>query len=206
MTEGQWLACDDPQRMLSFLNDEGGGLTGRKLRLFACAASRLVGSTSDKRLREAIDIAERYADGNATSKDLQYARHLSEPIIMSRGDPAALESVLTLATANSASRAWHAVPFVPDGDKGKRLAQAALLRCVVGNPFQYHTLEQSWLTSTVANLAQAIYDDRGFDRLPILADALEDAGCTNQDILNHCRGGGEHARGCWVVDLLLERE
>ena len=42
--------------------------------------------------------------------------------------------------------------------------------------------------------------------MPILADALEDAGCTNQDILNHCRGGGEHVRGCWVVDLLLGKE
>jgi hypothetical protein len=59
---------------------------------------------------------------------------------------------------------------------------------------------------TVNHLAQAIYTDRAFDRMPILADALEDAGCTNQDILEHCRGGGEHVRGCWVVDLLLAKE
>jgi hypothetical protein len=63
----------------------------------------------------------------------------------------------------------------------------------------------SWLTSTVTSLAQAIYTDRAFDRLPILADALEDAGCTNQDILAHCRQPGEHVRGCWVVDLLLAK-
>jgi hypothetical protein len=81
--------------------------------------------------------------------------------------------------------------------------QAESLRDIFGNPFRLATLDRSWLTSTVTSLAQAIYDDRAFDRLPILADALEDAGCTDQDILAHCRGGGEHVRGCWVVDLLL---
>ena len=48
-----------------------------------------------------------------------------------------------------------------------------------------------------------IDDDRAFDRLPVLADALQDAGCDNADILTHCRSGGEHVRGCWVLDLLL---
>jgi hypothetical protein len=52
-------------------------------------------------------------------------------------------------------------------------------------------------------LAQAIDDERAFDRLPILADALEDAGCTDADLLNHCRGPGLHVMGCWVVDMLL---
>jgi hypothetical protein len=68
------------------------------------------------------------------------------------------------------------------------------------------TVEQSWLTSNVTALAQSIYDERAFDRLPILANALEDAGCDNADILNHCRQPGEHVRGCWVVDLLLGKE
>jgi len=52
-------------------------------------------------------------------------------------------------------------------------------------------------------IAQAIYDERDFDRLPILADALEDAGCDNTDLLNHCRQPGDHVRGCWAVDLVL---
>jgi len=68
------------------------------------------------------------------------------------------------------------------------------------------TLDPAWLTGTVTSLAQAIYDERAFDRLPILADALEDAGCTNQDILAHCRQPGEHCRGCWALDLVLGRE
>jgi hypothetical protein len=78
-----------------------------------------------------------------------------------------------------------------------------LLRCIFGNPFRPVTLDRNWLTSTVTDLARGIYADRAFDRLPILADALQDAGCDNDDILTHCRGEGPHARGCWVVDLVL---
>jgi hypothetical protein len=63
-----------------------------------------------------------------------------------------------------------------------------------------------WNDGTVVTLAKAIYEDRAFDRLPILADALEDAGCTDADILAHCRQPGPHVRGCWVVDLLLGKE
>jgi hypothetical protein len=75
----------------------------------------------------------------------------------------------------------------------------------VGNPFHPIALDPMWLMPSVKHLAEAIYEDRAFDRLPILADALEDAGCTNADILNHCRQPGEHVRGCWVVDLLLDK-
>jgi hypothetical protein len=64
------------------------------------------------------------------------------------------------------------------------------------------TADPSWLTPTALSLAHGIYTDRAFDRLPILADALQDAGCANPDILSHCRGPGPHVRGCWVADLL----
>jgi len=87
--------------------------------------------------------------------------------------------------------------------------QISLLRDVVGNPFRPATLAPAWLAwndGVVLKLAQAVYDDRAFDQLPILADALEEAGCDNQDILNHCRQAGKHVRGCWVVDLLLGKE
>ena len=82
-------------------------------------------------------------------------------------------------------------------------AQAAVLRDIFGNPFRPVTADRSWLTSTVVSLAQGIYAERAFDRLPILADALQDAGCEHPDVLGHCRGSGPHVRGCWVVDLLL---
>jgi hypothetical protein len=84
--------------------------------------------------------------------------------------------------------------------------QADLLRCIYGNPFSPIAMDGPWLSSNVSALAQGIYADLAFDRLPILADALEDAGCTNLDLLNHCRQAGEHVRGCWAVDLLLGKK
>ena len=101
-----------------------------------------------------------------------------------------------------AGNAAEAVPSEPP-------VQAALLRDIFGNPFRPVAIEHGWLTwndGTIPKIAQAIYDDRAFDRLLVLADALEEAGCTNADLLNHCREPGPHVRGCWVVDLVLGRE
>jgi hypothetical protein len=81
-----------------------------------------------------------------------------------------------------------------------RKQQIPLLRDIFGNPYRPATAAPAWLTSEVVALAQSIYDARAFDRLPELADALEQAGCTNAEMLNHCRQPGEHLRGCWVVD------
>jgi hypothetical protein len=83
--------------------------------------------------------------------------------------------------------------------------QCHLLRCIL-RPFGSPTPDPAWLTSTVVALARGIYDDRAFDRLPILADALQDAGCDNADVLDHCRTPGPHARGCWVVDMILGKQ
>jgi hypothetical protein len=108
---------------------------------------------------------------------------------------------------------------MPDGpewqafDRGLRSGQATILRDIFGNPFRPATLSPDWRTSTVSSLAQSIYDDRVmpsglFDnqRLAVLADALEDAGCDKSEILGHLRSGGDHVRGCWVVDLVLGKE
>ena len=70
-------------------------------------------------------------------------------------------------------------------------------------PFRPVVVNHTWLTATVTAFAQSVYEEGAFERLPILADALEEAGCTNLDILGHCRQPGEHVRGCWAVDLLL---
>lgn len=80
--------------------------------------------------------------------------------------------------------------------------QVLLVQDVFSNPFRPVTLDPRWRTAPVTTLAQAIYDERAFDRMPILADALEDAGCHDAAILDHCRGPGPHVRGCWAVDLL----
>jgi hypothetical protein len=74
------------------------------------------------------------------------------------------------------------------------------------NPARPPEFDPTWLSSDVVALARGIYDERAFDRMPILADALQDAGYDNTDILTHCRGPGPHVRGCWVVDLVLGRE
>jgi hypothetical protein len=81
-----------------------------------------------------------------------------------------------------------------------------LLRDILGNPFRSISFEKSWRSPTATALATGIYQDKAFDRLPILADALEEAGCDDADVLNHCRGPGPHARGCWVIDMLLGRK
>ncbi|MDB5305883.1 MAG: hypothetical protein JWO38_85 [Gemmataceae bacterium] len=85
-------------------------------------------------------------------------------------------------------------------------AQCGLLQDIFGNSFRPVTLSPSWLTPTVTTLARQMYDSRGFSPMPILADALQDAGCDHPDILAHCRGNGPHFRGCWVVDLVLGKE
>ena len=100
------------------------------------------------------------------------------------------------------------VPFrrpapAPAAVDAELAAQAALVRCIFGNPFRPVAPDPRWRTADVLGLARGIYEDRAFDRLPLLADALLDAGCESDEVLGHCRGGGPHARGCWVVDLAL---
>ena len=85
--------------------------------------------------------------------------------------------------------------------------QAELLREIFGNPFENPFFKPTWRTTDVMLLAQGIYDAKAFDRMPILADALQDAGCDNEDILAHCRDTSlTHVRGCWALDLVLGKE
>jgi hypothetical protein len=93
--------------------------------------------------------------------------------------------------------------------RAERAAQWKLLEDVFGEKPRDKKIDPAWLQwkdGTIPKLAQAIYDERAFDRMPELADALEAAGCTSEEILAHCRGPGEHSKGCWVVDLVLGKE
>jgi hypothetical protein len=81
-----------------------------------------------------------------------------------------------------------------------------IIRCIFGNPFRPVTFEAEWRTTTAVQIAKGMYDSRDFAAMPILADALQDGGCESATILDHCRGGGPHVRGCWVVDLVLGKE
>jgi hypothetical protein len=97
--------------------------------------------------------------------------------------------------------------WAPARTAAARTRQTHLLRDIIGPlPFRPVSVCSSWLTwngGTVAQMAQAIYDERRFGDLPFLADALEEAGCDDAEMLGHCRGAGAHVRGCWVVDSLL---
>jgi hypothetical protein len=215
MTEEEWLTCDQPQAMLDSLPD---GVSERKLRLFACACCRRVWRLlSDARSKGAVEIAERHADGQATLDELEKSAreawdaslHTHEAALhSSRAAWCAAETSPHFCAREAAADAVAATVCDPDDPEAEEAAQAALLHDIFGNPFRAVALAPSWLAwndRAVLKLAQAIYNDRRFGDLRILADALEDAGCDNAEILAHCRSGGEHVRGCWVVDLLLNK-
>jgi hypothetical protein len=199
MTEAEWLNTPDSQRMLTALS--GFRASARKLRLFAVACCRR--GWDNLRFaahRRAVDIAERYADGEATDRELSRCRRAVERLYKELGDDD-LDSHWSVLGATEFN--------LMDGAQQVRVIISPL-RCEVlsdifGNPFRAVTLDSRWRTTNVIDLARTIYEERAFDRLPILADALMDAGCANEDILEHCRGPGPHMRGCWVVDLLLEK-
>jgi len=97
-------------------------------------------------------------------------------------------------------------PFQFGDQAAEETAHATLLRDIFGNPFRPVTFDPAWRTRTAVSLAGQMYESRDFGAMPILADAIEDAGCASDDVLDHCRGPGPHVRGCWVVDLVLGKE
>jgi hypothetical protein len=121
-----------------------------------------------------------------------------------KGDPLAPALVTARHAARAAADLQGQRPVLDaPAAIAEHLEQTALVHCLFGNPFRPRPVCAAWLTQEVATLADGIYAERTFGRMPSLADALEAAGCTNADLIEHCRSGREHARGCWVVDLLL---
>jgi hypothetical protein len=90
-----------------------------------------------------------------------------------------------------------------EGRRTQYQRQVGLLKDIFGNPFRPAIFDPLWRSPNLVDLSRGIYDDMAFDRLPVIADALEKSGCHDADIVDHCRGPGPHARGCWVVDLVL---
>jgi hypothetical protein len=213
MTEAEWLDSYKPQALLEFL---GLKISERKQRLFAAACCRpLLPLISDERLRNAVKIAEQLADGCATTQETHIARvaareawHVATGVATYA--PRAVQLALSgriksvrLSHLHALGALTWTVSHWAAAEHTAQRSQSTWVRCIFGNPFRAVTFNRSWLSHNVVALAQTIYTDRAFDRLPILADALEDAGCDNADILNHCRQPGEHVRGCWVVDVIL---
>lgn len=228
MSEKQWLTTTDPGAMLRLVH----GKFERKERLFACACCRRIWELMPAaECQAAVDEAERLADGVTRQRQLSAARKLDWFKIRKAHLPnqayghaaqAAREAAIFgingyLVADTCASAVFRNVENQLRGKRGwtkkmskayddEQAAQAALARDIFGNPFRRVTLKPTWRTSNVASLTQGIYEERRFADLPILADAFEEAGCTDEAILSHCRGPGPHVRGCWVVDLLLGKE
>jgi hypothetical protein len=203
------LGCTDPQRMLGFLK---GKASDRKLRLFAVACCRNAWMLLENELsRQAVEVAERFADGSADLIELRQAHELAEGVLnesVDRGLVLEETAFPVVATLDSSWEAAYDLTFSYQDIDGLREKKehAALLRDIFGNPFRPITIDPAWLTPSVKALAQRIYDDRAFDPMPILADEMEKAGCDNATFLSHCRGPEPHVRGCWVIDLLLGKE
>jgi hypothetical protein len=204
MTEQDWLACTNPYKMLEFLR---GKASERKLRLFACAVCVQVASRIGNGCSDAVAVAERYAAGQKDDCDLFIATAWLESKLNPISNSGELDT--EFMAVGHVCLVGEQPGFNSIRDLATRFDGADILRCIF-NP--YHTSVSmppavlNWNDSTICRLAEAIYDERAFDRLPIFADVLEEAGCDNANILNHCRQEGVHFRGCWVVDLLLGKQ
>jgi hypothetical protein len=225
MTEVEWLACVDPSQMLAFLEGMGCG-SNRKLRLFAVACCRRIWSgLQDERSRAAVEAAERFADGQATQVELRAAFTAAYAAVDDCRSFSPSSEYQAIAAFLTAARCiTESVTKVPENEDANEVAahvwsfaidgkiadnerqQLVLLRDISGNPFRPVSFSLEWRTDTALSLARQMYESRDFSAMPILADALQDAGCDSDDVLNHCRGPGPHVRGCWVVDLVLGKE
>jgi hypothetical protein len=233
MTEAEWVACTDPVPMLEFLR---GRASDRKLRLFAVACCRRAAACLTDETMRLLEAAEGLAEGAIDDRERRAQREIamragwhSDPGTAHARGPAKAAVAWALARrAYDAARcaASYSTPaamrFTWDGrpvpaeltwekrGANERAVQAALLRDIFG-PLPFHPVAfpaetLAWNDRLVVRLAQAIYDERRWGDMPLLGDALLDAGCDDEEVLAHCRAGGEHVRGCWVVDLLLGKE
>jgi hypothetical protein len=183
----------EPEARLQLLQK----LSERQVRLFTCAClRRFQHIVKNQRNRQAIEAAEQYADGLIRKRDMKKSRKA-----------ACMPWLTSFDAYEEAASTMEAATLVLTTQQ--QMVLDDLLSDVAGNLDQKMTLRPSWLRRNggiVARIAQTIYAEQSFADLPILADALEEAGCDNADILTHCRQPGEHARGCWVLDLLLGKK
>ncbi|VTR93307.1 Uncharacterized protein OS=Sorangium cellulosum (strain So ce56) GN=sce5710 PE=4 SV=1 [Gemmata massiliana] len=199
-------------------------------RLFVCAMCRHVLPLIDSpELAGVLETAEAFADGTASVEDMARARAVFLSATGSfEGDAriAALAAQIYWATEVGTAHTWGELTLgIIDPQAAPTVGEAIfanldllLSEGVASLPeLDYASLfddierravpfSPSWRTSTAVALASQMYEAREFGALPILGDALQDAGCDSADVLNHCRAPGVHVRGCWVVDLVLGKE
>lgn len=229
MTEADWLAATDPTPMLGFLRDKvsarmllmtGSNPSARKWRLIGVACCRRVWEAiTEDECRRVVDAVEQFADGEISEMQLQcvadaavecgYRVHHDARLHRAYSATDALGRGVGLGASleHSCSCAVSHTAYTTGRDRTSEMhAQSALIRDIFGSPFRSVAFDPAWQSETAVALATGIYTERAFDRMPILADALEEAGCDDVDVLAHCRGPGPHVRGCWVVDRVLGKE
>lgn len=217
MTECDWLACAVPFKMIDFMKARH--VSSRKWRLVACAGCRRVWHLlQDERSRRAVETAEAYADSLNNHETLfrarvearEASRRYEVNTATERAATAARDATRDTGTSSAYNALAEAARAVcsPDHnicDAEEMRVQAQLLRCIVGNPFQPVSFDSAWRTPDVLAVAEAIYNWRDFGRLGEFAELVRAAGCQDSRILDHCLEVGRHARGCWVVDLALDK-
>jgi hypothetical protein len=204
MTEAEWAACDDPRELLDYHRMKR---DPRRLRLLAVACARLIPPHAfPTQLGSVIDVAERYADGTADRAAFLAVRRQVRAVNRQIDEFTPARRILMWLADDSLEAQSVAITMTRElSGPGGGAAECHLSRCAFGNPFRAVAFDPAWRTEAVVGLATGIAADRAFDRLPVLADALEDAGCADADVLAHCRGPGPHALCCWVADGLLGR-
>jgi FHA domain len=206
ITEDRWLNCREATLLLGYVPARR---SRRKLRLLACALGRQLWSMLPENGagRHLVETVERYADGDAGTEELQtvHERAVATRLHLRGLEQRATGAVLHLG--NSCPREavqqtlLSLLQFLPPDPP-----LCDVIRDILGEFFLRPALPEdcrSWNDHTVERMARTIYTEHAFEDLPVLADALEDAGCEDQVILDHCRSGLTHARGCWLLDSLL---
>jgi hypothetical protein len=203
MSEQEWHNTTNVHSLLTFALGTPDA-NWRKERLLAAAFCRLFGDDIAPASLPILIESEVLADGSSpavTSYDLCNRANALVTVAAPGRQESCAKAICYAVLPEVWGAAGYRSPSLHDAEP-----EANCIRGIFGNPFRSIAVDPSWLTTDVRILAESIYADRAFDRMPILADALQDAGCDNEDILNHCRQPGEHVRGCWVVDLLTGRK
>ena len=228
MTEQEWENEEDPLRMLAFLLN-GGKASDRKLRLLCCACCRRVWRlVSDKRARKAVRLSEQYADEQITERAMRaaiQAAWFKPPTANREGSDSQARfhawkhfHIVAFPDMSLRGSIHEAVTGVIDAVSETEMVEGTFAPCVLVRelfgplPFRPLTIDHSvlhWNDGCVAKLAAGIYEDRNFseERMGVLGDALEESGVADEVVLGHCRQPeAVHGRGCWLVDLLLNKE
>ncbi len=217
MTEAasRWDKISDPAELLQTLVEAGEAPSQRKLGLAAMALVKRMGWLIHSSLTlKGLRLVELGAEGYVTTQEVSdFAEDVMENsalgVFHGSLDLALIVQRILWPTEGQspveATDQFAAEIRVRLG-VGEGVPQTAILRDVFANPLSKVPFELRWRSADAVGPARGIYEDRAFDRLPMLADALMDAGCVDDQILGHCRSDGPHVRGCWVVDLVLGKE